>query len=49
MNVTIKQIRAFLAVVKVNSFVEASELLHISQPTLSTAMKNLEETVGGSF
>jgi LysR family carnitine catabolism transcriptional activator len=49
MNITIKQIRAFLAVVKVNSFVEASELLHLSQPALSTAIKNLEETVGGKL
>lgn len=49
MNITIKQIRAFLAVVEVNSFVEASELLHISQPALSTAFKNLEESVGGKL
>mgnify|MGYP000712817827 FL=1 len=49
MNITIKQIRAFLAVVEVNSFAEASELLHISQPALSIAIKNLEETVGGKL
>tara|TARA_R110002060_G_scaffold51424_6_gene62384 strand:+ start:33290 stop:34177 length:888 start_codon:yes stop_codon:yes gene_type:complete len=49
MNITIKQIRAFLAVVEVNSFVEASELLHISQPALSTSIKNLEETIGGKL
>ncbi|PKH01936.1 LysR family transcriptional regulator [Psychromonas sp. MB-3u-54] len=49
MNITIKQIRTFLAVVKVNSFVEASELLHLSQPALSTAIKKLEETVGGKL
>ena len=49
MNITIKQIRAFLAVVEVNSFVEASEFLHISQPALSTSIKNLEETVGGKL
>lgn len=49
MNITIKQIRAFLAVVEVNSFIEASELLHISQPALSTAIKNLEDTVGGKL
>ncbi|WP_085286097.1 LysR family transcriptional regulator [Colwellia chukchiensis] len=47
MNVTIKQIRAFLAVIEVKSFVEASELLHISQPALSTTIKNLEESIGG--
>lgn len=49
MNITIKQIRAFLMVVKVNSFAEASELLHISQPALSITIKNLEETVGGKL
>ena len=49
MNITIKQIRAFLAVVEVNSFVEASDLLHISQPALSTTIKNLEDTVGGNL
>ncbi len=49
MNITIKQIRAFLAVVEANSFAEACELLHISQPALSIAIKNLEETVGGKL
>lgn len=49
MNITIKQIRAFLAVVEVNSFAEACELLHISQPALSITVKNLEETVGGKL
>jgi len=49
MNITIKQLRAFLAVVEVNSFAEACELLHISQPALSIAIKNLEEIVGGKL
>lgn len=49
MNITVKQIRAFLAVVEVNSFAEASELLHISQPALSITIKNLEENVGGKL
>jgi len=49
MNVTIKQVRAFLAVVEVNSFAEACEALHISQPALSIAIKNLEEIVGGKL
>ena len=47
MNITIKQVRAFLAIVEANSFAEACELLHISQPALSIAIKNLEESVGG--
>jgi len=49
MNITIKQVRAFLAVVQVRSFAEACELLHISQPALSITIKNLEETVGGKL
>lgn len=49
MNITIKQIRAFIAVVEVKSFAEASELLHISQPALSITIKNLEENVGGKL
>jgi len=47
MNITIKQVRAFLAVEQVKSFAEACELLHLSQPALSITIKNLEETVGG--
>lgn len=49
MNITIKQIRAFIAVVKGNSFAEACELLHISQPALSISIKKLEEAVGGKL
>jgi len=49
MNITLKQIRAFLAVAQVKSFAEAAELIHISQPALSTTIKNLEETVGGKL
>jgi len=42
-------VRAFLAVVEANSFAEACEALNISQPALSIAIKNLEETVGGKL
>lgn len=49
MNVTIKQIRAFIAVAKTYSFAEACEILHLSQPALSIAIKNLEQTIGGSL
>ncbi|GAW95655.1 MULTISPECIES: LysR family transcriptional regulator [Colwellia] len=49
MNITLKQIRAFLSVAQVKSFAEACELLHISQPALSITIKNLEETVGGKL
>ncbi len=49
MNITLKQIRAFLAIAEIKSFAEACELLHISQPALSVTIKNLEETVGGKL
>jgi len=48
-NVTIKQIRAFIAVAKTYSFAEACEILHLSQPALSIAIKNLEQSVGGKL
>lgn len=47
MNITIKQIRAFVTVAKSSSFAEACEILHLSQPALSISIKNLETTVGG--
>jgi LysR family carnitine catabolism transcriptional activator len=47
MNVTVKQLKAFVAVAKTRSFAEAAELVYLSQPALSISIKNLEETVGG--
>ncbi|BAN49212.1 LysR family transcriptional regulator [Metapseudomonas resinovorans] len=44
---TIKQLRAFLAVAQSLSFAQACERLHLSQPALSLAIKNLEESLGG--
>lgn len=48
-NISIKQIRAFVAIAQVNSFAEACEIVHLSQPALSIAIKNLEQTVGGQL
>ena len=48
-NVTFKQIRAFVAVVRSRSFAEAAAQIHLSQPALSIAIKNLEEAVGGQL
>lgn len=48
-NITIKQLKAFVAVAKTSSFAEACELIHLSQPALSIAIKNLEEAVGGKL
>ncbi|MFW6346398.1 MAG: LysR family transcriptional regulator [Halomonas sp.] len=44
---TIKQLRAFLAVAQTLSFTQACERLHLSQPALSLAIKGLEESLGG--
>ena len=45
--ITIKQLKAFAAVAQTHSFAEACGLVHLSQPALSIAIKNLEEGVGG--
>ncbi|MFC6669208.1 LysR family transcriptional regulator [Marinobacterium aestuariivivens] len=44
---TVKQLRAFLAVARTLSFAEASVMIHLSQPALSLAIKKLEESLGG--
>ena len=49
MNVTIKQLQAFVAVAKSRSFAEACTRVHLSQPALSISIKNLEESVGGKL
>jgi len=49
MNVTLKQVRAFVAVVQANSFAEAANTIHLSQPALSSAIKVLETTIGGQL
>ncbi|OEC60507.1 MULTISPECIES: LysR family transcriptional regulator [Pseudomonas] len=46
---TIKQLRAFLAVAQSLSFAQACERLHLSQPALSLAIKTLEESLGGQL
>lgn len=48
-NATIKQLRAFVTVVDLGSFAEACILLHLSQPALSIAIKNLEQDIGGKL
>ena len=49
MNVTVKQLKAFVAVAQTRSFADACDIVHLSQPALSIAIKNLEETVGGQL
>ena len=46
-NITVKQLRGFVAIAGAGSFAEASEHLHLSQPALSSAIRNLEDAVGG--
>ena len=45
----VKQLRAFVAVAKYQSFAQAGEHLHISQPALSLTIKALEENLGGAL
>jgi len=46
MDVNLRQVRAFLAVVSAGGFTRAAELLHISQPALTIRVKQLEDQVG---
>lgn len=46
---TVKQLRAFLAVAQTLSFTHACERLHLSQPALSLAIKGLEDSLGGKL
>ncbi|MBN6045318.1 LysR family transcriptional regulator [Citrobacter sp. ku-bf4] len=47
MKMSIKQLRAFLAVAHTLNFAHASERLNMSQPALSLTIKGLEEALGG--
>ncbi len=49
MNVSFKQLKAFVTVASTGSVAEAAETLHLSQPALSTAIKNMEESISGSL
>ena len=49
MDITIKQLKAFVTVAQTHNFAEAGERLHLSQPALSIALKNMEEVVGGKL
>ena len=49
MTVPINQVIAFTAVARTGSFAEAAIQLHLSQPSLSISIKNLEENLGGKL
>ena len=46
MNVSLRQLRAFLAVAELESFTAAAERLHLSQAALSGVVKELEQQLG---
>ena len=46
---TLKQLKAFLTLVKTLNYAHASQELHISQSALSIAIKSLEEELGGKL
>jgi len=46
MNVTLKHLRAFLAVAEYSSFRQAAQQLRVSQPSLSAMIRELEREVG---
>lgn len=49
MNVTFRQLRLLEAVARNSSFTRASEELHLTQPAVSTQIRQLEEEVGMSL
>src|SRR5882672_7746653 len=46
MNVSTRQLHAFLALAEVRSFTRAAERSHLSQPAFSALIRALEEAVG---
>jgi len=49
MSIPINQVIAFSTVARTSSFAEAAIELHLSQPSLSIAIKNLESSLGGKL
>ena len=47
--VSIKNLQAFIELAKCQSFAEAAEKRHISQPALSSAIKKMEMQLGGAL
>lgn len=46
MDITLRQIRSFLAIVQTRSFTRAAAMLHLSQPALTVQIRNLEAALG---
>jgi LysR family transcriptional regulator, carnitine catabolism transcriptional activator len=49
MNISYRQLQAFICVAKCATFAEAAEKMFISQPALSSAIKKMEIQLGGSL
>src|SRR6478752_5359228 len=45
MDLSLRQIKAFVAVARLSSFTRAAALLHVAQPTLTVQIRKLEETL----
>ncbi len=45
-HVTLRQLQIFEAVVRLNGYTRAAEMLHLTQPTVSMQVKKLGETIG---
>lgn len=48
-NISLKQVRAFVQVALCSNYAEAAEQMHLSQPALSIAVRNLEQSIGGKL
>ena len=46
MNVTLRQIRSFVAIADLGSFTKAASALHLSQPSLTVQIRQLEQSLG---
>lgn len=46
MNISIKQIKAFLTLVEEDNFTRAAQKIHLSQPAFSALISNLEQEIG---
>lgn len=49
MNITLVQMRAFLALAEALSFSQAAARLGVTQPTLSVTIRHLEDSIGGKL
>jgi LysR family carnitine catabolism transcriptional activator len=49
MAITLKQLEAFIAAARTGSFSAAAELVHVSQPALTSMIKKLEERLGATL